>query len=129
MDSSSQVNHGCFVQPIKPNLDNPCMSCGVCCAHFRVSFYWGEADPALKDSVPIELTAPILHPHRLAMLGTLGLPIRCVALIGEVGMAVSCAIYARRPSPCRELEPWEANGQPGGKCNQARIAHGLPPLK
>jgi hypothetical protein len=26
--------------------DNPCVSCGACCAHFRVSFYWAEADDA-----------------------------------------------------------------------------------
>jgi len=24
--------------------DNPCLSCGACCAAFRVSFYWREAD-------------------------------------------------------------------------------------
>ncbi|WP_142908916.1 CxxCxxCC domain-containing protein, partial [Klebsiella pneumoniae] len=23
---------------------NPCMTCGACCAFFRVSFYWAEAD-------------------------------------------------------------------------------------
>ncbi|HDH0840599.1 TPA: YkgJ family cysteine cluster protein, partial [Klebsiella pneumoniae] len=21
---------------------NPCMTCGACCAYFRVSFYWAE---------------------------------------------------------------------------------------
>ncbi|WP_374212354.1 YkgJ family cysteine cluster protein [Thiothrix subterranea] len=25
---------------------NPCMTCGACCASFRVSFYWGETDAA-----------------------------------------------------------------------------------
>ncbi|MEG6657786.1 YkgJ family cysteine cluster protein, partial [Pseudomonas aeruginosa] len=24
------------------STDNPCLTCGACCAHFRVSFYWGE---------------------------------------------------------------------------------------
>ncbi|THB82127.1 YkgJ family cysteine cluster protein, partial [Pantoea allii] len=23
-------------------ISNPCVSCGACCAHFRVSFYWAE---------------------------------------------------------------------------------------
>ena len=23
---------------------NPCMTCGACCAFFRVSFYWAEAN-------------------------------------------------------------------------------------
>ncbi|EEX7666747.1 YkgJ family cysteine cluster protein, partial [Escherichia coli] len=26
------------------NNPNPCMTCGACCAFFRVSFYWAEAD-------------------------------------------------------------------------------------
>ncbi|EGR9493162.1 YkgJ family cysteine cluster protein, partial [Escherichia coli] len=25
------------------NNPNPCMTCGACCAFFRVSFYWAEA--------------------------------------------------------------------------------------
>ncbi|HBP8873638.1 TPA: YkgJ family cysteine cluster protein, partial [Escherichia coli] len=28
------------------NNPNPCMRCGACCAFFRVSFYWAEADDA-----------------------------------------------------------------------------------
>ncbi|EFG2122847.1 YkgJ family cysteine cluster protein, partial [Escherichia coli] len=24
------------------NNPNPCMTCGACCAFFRVSFYWAE---------------------------------------------------------------------------------------
>ena len=24
---------------------HPCLTCGACCAHFRVSFHWSEADP------------------------------------------------------------------------------------
>lgn len=23
---------------------NPCLDCGICCTHFRISFYWAEAD-------------------------------------------------------------------------------------
>lgn len=37
---------------------NPCMSCGACCAYFRVSFYWAEADDA-GGSVPAQLTEPV----------------------------------------------------------------------
>jgi len=24
------------------SIDNPCLTCGACCAYFRVSFYFGE---------------------------------------------------------------------------------------
>ncbi|RBD00840.1 YkgJ family cysteine cluster protein, partial [Xanthomonas oryzae pv. oryzae] len=28
-------------------MAHPCLTCGACCAYFRVSFHWSEADPAL----------------------------------------------------------------------------------
>lgn len=108
-------------------MGNPCLRCGACCAHYRVSFYWTEADPFLGGSVPPELTAPFNH-SRVAMRGTLHPPLRCVALDGQIGEAVSCTIYPRRASPCRELEPWEADGRPNPRCTRARAAHGLAPL-
>lgn len=37
---------------------NPCMSCGACCAFFRVSFYWAEGSDA-GGCVPVELTEPV----------------------------------------------------------------------
>lgn len=108
-------------------MGNPCLGCGACCAYFRVSFYWSEADLFLGGSVPLELTEPLNH-YRSAMRGTLHAPVRCIALEGEIGNQVSCAIYANRASPCRELEPWGADGQPSEKCTKARAAHNLPPL-
>lgn len=81
----------------------------------------------LGGGVPTELTEP-LNPYRSAMKGTLTKPVRCVALDGRIGEAVCCSIYDQRPSPCRELEPWDANGQPDEKCSRARAAHDLPPL-
>ena len=109
-------------------MGNPCLRCGACCAYFRVSFYWAESVPFLDGRVPAELTEP-LNPHRLAMKGTLSPPLRCVALDGTIGDCVSCTIYPDRPSPCSELEPWDAHGQPDEKCSRARAAHGLPPLE
>ncbi len=41
---------------------NPCMTCGACCAHYRVSFYWGESSEAPGGFVPIELTEQV-HPR------------------------------------------------------------------
>ena len=108
-------------------MDNPCLSCGACCAFFRVSFYWVEADAALGGGVPTELVVPV-NAHLLAMRGTEHQPARCGALQGEIGLQTQCVIYPQRPSPCRELAPWDEEFQPNDKCERARAAHGLPPL-
>lgn len=109
-------------------MGNPCQRCGACCAYFRVSFYWAESVPFLDGQVPPELTEQI-NPHLVSMKGTLTSPARCVALDGAIGDCVSCSIYPNRPTPCRELEPWDEHGQPDEKCSRARAAHGLPPLE
>ena len=108
-------------------MGNPCLRCGACCAYYRASFYWTEADPFLGGSVPPELTVP-LTPHLVAMRGTTHPPMRCVALDGTVGDQVSCTIYERRSTSCHDVEPWEEDGNPGMRCTKARAAHGLPPL-
>ena len=108
-------------------MGNPCLRCGACCAYFRVSFYWSESEPFLGGTVPKELTEALNH-NRCAMRGTLHAPVRCVALEGAVGDTVYCSIYENRSSPCRELQPWDENGQPDEKCTRARAAHNLPPL-
>jgi Fe-S-cluster containining protein len=106
---------------------HPCLSCGACCAYFRVAFHWSEADASLDGVVPPELTET-LDPHRLVMRGTQASQPRCVALQGTVGTAAHCGIYERRPSVCREVEPsWEF-GRPSAQCDKARLGHGLPPL-
>ena len=108
-------------------MSHPCLSCGACCAHFRVAFHWSEADPFLGGQTPAELTEK-LDPHRLVMRGTQAYQPRCTALAGTVGERAACGIYAQRPSPCRELQPaWEF-GQPSPQCDRARAAHGLPAL-
>lgn len=98
---------------------NPCLTCGACCANFRVSFYWAEADPFLGGAVPVELTERI-SATRVAMQGTNGADPRCVALEGNVGCGVACRIYDQRPSPCREFEVGSE------ACLRARRAKGLP---
>jgi hypothetical protein len=100
---------------------NPCLNCGACCAAFRVSFYWAEADDAPGGHVPADLTEQISPFHR-AMRGTLTEPPRCVALQGEIGRQVGCGIYAQRSSSCMEVQPGDA------QCNKARGRHGLVPL-
>lgn len=92
-----------------------CQSCGACCASYRVSFYWAEADDAPGGSVPAHLTEPV-SPHLRCMKGTAGKPVRCIALAGEVGKSVSCTIYSMRPSACREFDVIEADGSPNERC-------------
>lgn len=95
---------------------NPCLSCGACCAAFRVSFYWAEApelDPALTEQ---------LTPHLSCMRGSNSPSPRCVALQGEIGGPTSCSAYADRPPPCREVQVGD------DKCQRARARHGLSAL-
>jgi Fe-S-cluster containining protein len=106
---------------------NPCLSCGACCAFYRASFYWTEAEPALGGSVPVELTTR-LNTHELCMKGTEGNHPCCVALQGKIGVRVKCDIYEKRSSTCHNFKvSWE-NGQPNERCDRARLAWGLAPL-
>jgi uncharacterized protein len=63
---------------------NPCLTCGSCCAYFRVSFYWGESNEAPEGFVPRELTEQV-HQHLLCMKGTNNYPPRCAARRGRQG--------------------------------------------
>lgn len=98
--------------------DLDCQRCGACCAVFRVSFYWAEADDAPGGTVPVALTRQVSPQHR-CMAGTETQPVRCIALNGAVGQAVACGIYARRSSTCRSVQPGDS------QCLKARAAHGL----
>ena len=100
------------------SADFDCQRCGACCALFRVSFYWAEADDARGGSVPVGLTQQVGALHR-CMAGTQARPVRCVALQGEVGRAVGCGIYEQRSSTCRSVQPGDS------QCLKARAAHGL----
>ncbi|HMW71017.1 MAG TPA: YkgJ family cysteine cluster protein [Cellvibrionaceae bacterium] len=105
---------------------SPCMSCGACCAYFRVSFYWGEQQSA-GGLVPDELTQKI-SPHLSCMQGTGSKPARCVALTGDIGQSVACSIYAQRSTTCREFAMSGENGEHNPECDKARAFHGLAPL-
>lgn len=110
---------------------HPCQSCGACCAYFRVSFYWREAEEALDGRhapVPAELTD-----DRSAFLRTMkGTSnkhhARCVALEGQVGGEVACSIYTLRPTPCRDFQASFEDGTHQPRCDQARAKHGLRAL-
>lgn len=109
---------------------NPCLTCGACCAHFRVSFYWGESDSETGGTVPIELTEDI-SPYFRAMKGTNQKHPRCIALEGNIGGHVGCSIYAVRSNTCADFGiHWQAGivqitREDLISCNKARKHHGL----
>lgn len=108
--------------------ENPCFSCGACCAHFRVSFYCGELSDGSGGVVPSEL-ASMLNPVMACMRGTESGGGRCIALLGTLGQpGIACSIYTQRPSPCREYPTWLEDGTPNPDCQRLRAAIGLPPL-
>ena len=99
---------------------HPCLTCGACCASFRVDFAVDEMQHqggSVPDGLAVEVTA-----RTCRMRGTDHVPARCAALTGQVGTRAACGIYEWRPSPCREF----AAGSDA--CQRARARHGLPPL-
>ncbi|MGL5999485.1 MAG: YkgJ family cysteine cluster protein [Pseudomonas proteolytica] len=106
---------------------SPCLNCGACCSHFRVSFFWGECASS-GGTVPDELVVQI-NPSRVAMIGTDQKPARCVSLEGEVGCGTRCSIYEQRSSVCREFEASWSQGEANVDCDAARAAFGLAPLE
>lgn len=109
---------------------NPCVTCGACCAFFRVQFYWREANPGESDHVVPADQFEDLDDRFRCMKGTADKhrP-RCVALAGRIGRDVRCSIYAHRPSPCRAFTASFSDGVHRSRCDQARRGHGLKPLK
>jgi Fe-S-cluster containining protein len=106
---------------------HPCLTCGACCAFFRVSFHWSEADAALGGVVPFELTEP-LRTHERVMRGTSQSHPRCIALDADIGTYSRCTIHDRRPSVCALVPASYEFGEASAQCDKARIAHGLHAL-
>ncbi len=100
---------------------HPCLTCGACCASFRVDFSVHESED-MGGSVPAGLTVEVTD-HTCRLRGTDHSPPRCAALTGQVGVRASCGIYEWRPSPCREFEAGSH------ACGIARQRHGLQPLE
>ncbi len=99
---------------------HPCLTCGACCASFRVDFSVHELDDQ-GGPVPAGLAVEVTD-HTSRLRGTDHSPPRCAALTGQIGVKAACGIYEWRPSPCREF----AEGSEA--CQRARARHGLPPL-
>jgi uncharacterized protein len=112
------------------SMANPCLGCGACCAFFRVQFYWREANSAdVVTPVPPGMFEELTDASR-CMRGTSAKhhP-KCIGLKGRIGEDASCTIYANRPSPCHAFTASYADGKRNERCDQARRAHGLRPLR
>lgn len=117
---------------IRPAIDDPqespCIACGACCAHYRVSFYCGELSGGSGGLVPLEMASKV-NDVIACMKGTEAGYGRCVALIGTLGQpGIHCAIYPNRPSTCREFSNWLDDGTPNPDCQKMRARIGLPEL-
>jgi len=103
MDQNSTIDPRC------------CQSCGACCAY---SANWPrfsiETDEALEQ-IPTKFVN-----ERLSGMRCDG--DRCSALLGEIGIATACGIYAVRPEVCRTCMPGD------DECAMARRKFGLPVL-
>jgi uncharacterized protein len=104
-----------------PESLHPCLTCGACCASFRVDFAVYEMEE-MGGRVPSGLAVE-LNGNTCRMRGTDHVPVRCAALTGKVGERAACGIYEWRPSPCREFEAGS------DQCQRARARHGIPPLE
>ena len=106
---------------------NPCVSCGACCALFKVVFDQNETDAYRGDGVPVQYTVRV-DSTLCAMRGTETRNKRCAALEGQVTYRVRCTIYNQRPSCCRDFRAsWEKDIV-NPICNRARAVYGLPPF-
>lgn len=101
-------------------MTHPCLTCGACCASFRVDFSVYEMQE-MGGCVPDGLAQP-LNDTLSRMRGTDHARPRCAALTGTIGERAACGIYEWRPSPCREFEAGS------DACQRARQRYGLGPL-
>lgn len=105
-------------------MSHPCLTCGACCAYFRVSFYWREIE---EKTIPNEFIEDINNVYA-CMAGTNQKDSKCCALNGTIGNVVECSIYEKRPSPCSNFVPSYERGVKNERCDEARIKHKLKPL-
>lgn len=96
--------------PMANIADDACLSCGACCAAFRVDFHRADlaaGAPGKPDGagVPRELAVP-LTARLYRMCGTGAAPPRCIALEGEVGRGGRAARFMIGvPAPAATLRP------------------------
>lgn len=96
-------------------MSDLCQSCGACCAF---SHDWPRF--SLETDAALALIPPGFVDDERGRMRCEGE--RCSALVGQIGLATACAVYAVRPEVCRECEPGD------DACRMARSRFGLPAL-
>jgi uncharacterized protein len=81
-----------------PDTTALCRSCGACCSFSRDWPRFTTEDECDLDRIP-----RVFADHHLGRMQCDG--DRCAALVGEVGISTSCAVYSVRPVVCRACEP------------------------
>lgn len=94
---------------------SPCQACGACCAYASDWPRFSLETDADLARIPAQYVAA--DGSGMACRGD-----RCTALLGRIGAATACAVYAVRPEVCRACEPGDE------ACSMARRRHGLAPL-
>jgi uncharacterized protein len=75
-----------------------CQACGACCSFSPDWPRFSLEDDAALDLIPRAFVDDSLG--RMRCKGD-----RCAALVGEVGIATACAVYAVRPDVCKACVP------------------------
>lgn len=91
---------------------NPCQTCGACCAYAPDWPRFSTESDADLDRIPVALVDDSLG--RMRCDGD-----RCAALAGTIGQWTACTIYDIRPEVCRTCQPGD------DECNMARAKWGL----
>jgi len=92
-----------------------CQACGACCAYSADWPRFGLETEAEIEAIPREYVDDARGTMRCT--GD-----RCAALVGGIGVATACVLYAVRPQVCRACEPGDHS------CAIARQHYGLPPV-
>ena len=97
-------------------LASSCRSCGACCAYSREWPRFSTDPDERIDRLPPDLVSPSGAGMRCE--GE-----RCSALVGEIGVATGCSVYADRPDVCRACLPGD------DACTMARTKFGMAPIE
>ena len=108
-----------------PRFD--CQACGACCCNTERNIKMGSqayvevpsSDELNKQHRTLLKQLAVRDDGGFWFLKIVGDDHRCVALEGEVGAGVGCAIYKLRPSGCRRVEAGDE------ECLRARRFKGL----
>ena len=92
----SKMNKG--TRPQAEDASVLCRTCGACCSYSPEWPRFSLENDALLDLIPPAFVDD--EQGRMRCDGD-----RCTALVGDVGVSTSCAVYAVRPDVCRACLP------------------------